>query len=104
MKKVYILVLIALFCSSISRADNPPKVLLDGEEVEIDDLPIIDGPYSTYSLRRLIIAKLLGVDYFWNLQPPLGSGEGYLELAMTTYYDYTSEERSFISKGFACIS
>ena len=96
MKKV-IFILLALLCANISRADNPPKVLLDGEEVDIDNLPIIDGYYSTFSLRRLIIAKLLGVDYFWNLQPPLGSGEGYLELAMTTYYDYTSEERSFIS-------
>ena len=96
MKKV-LFILLALLCANISRADNPPKVLLDGEEVDIDNLPIIDGYYSTFSLRRLIIAKLLGVDYFWNLQPPLGSGEGYLELAMTTYYDYTSEERSFIS-------
>jgi len=98
MKKVYILVLIALFCSSISRADNPPKVLLDGEEVEIDDLPIIDGPYSTYSLRSLIAAKLLGEDYYWDLYPsPLaGDGRGYRELAINTYY-YTSDEEDFIS-------
>ena len=67
MKKV-IFILLALLCANISRADNPPKVLLDGEEVDIDNLPIIDGYYSTFSLRRLIIAKLLGVDYFWNLQ------------------------------------
>ena len=96
MKKVYILVLIALFCSSISRADNPPKVLLDGEEVEIDDLPIIDGPYSTYSLRSLIIAKLLGVDYFWPVFPPLGSGEGYLEILINIYEVFNSEEIDFI--------
>ena len=80
MKKVYIFILLTLLCSSICRAGKPPKLLLDGEEVELNNIPIIDGPYSTYSLRSLIAAKLLGVDYFWPVFPPLGSREGYLEI------------------------
>ena len=99
MKKVYILVLIALFCSSVSRADNPPKVLLDGEEVEINNIPILDGPYSTYSLRGIIIAKLLGLNYYWVLYPsPLAAdGRGYLEVMIYPYEVLTSEQQDFIS-------
>ena len=72
MKKIYIFILLTLLCSSICRADNPPKLLLDGEKVDINNIPIIDGLYSTYSLRSLIIAKLLGVGYFWYVHPPVG--------------------------------
>ena len=96
MKKIYIFILLTLLCSSICRADNPPKLLLDGEKVDINNIPIIDGLYSTYSLRSLIIAKLLGVGYFWYVHPPVGSGQGYLKLEIETYYAYNSEEMDFI--------
>ena len=86
MKKVYCLVFIALLCANICRADNPPKVLLDGEELTLNDMPIIEGPFSTYYFRSLIAAKLLGLDYYYYTFPPVGSGQGYLKLEIESIF------------------
>ena len=97
MKKV-IFIILALFSANICRAGKPPKLLLDGEEVELNNIPIIDGPYSTYSLRTLIAAKLLGLEYFWILYPsPLAAdGRGYLEVYIYPFEVLTSEEEDLL--------
>lgn len=102
MKKIYIFILLTLLCSSICRADNPPKVLLDGEELTLNDMPIIEGPFSTYYFRSLIAAKLLGLDYYYYTFPPVGSGQGYKRIVINRSNIITQEEQSLLDKRLLC--
>ncbi|MBR4590546.1 MAG: substrate-binding domain-containing protein [Bacteroidaceae bacterium] len=60
-----IFIILALFSTNICRADNPPKVLLDGKEITVDEFPIFNGSPCTRPLRFILACKLLGFNYKW---------------------------------------
>ena len=107
MKKVYCLVFIALLCANICRADNPPKVLLDGEELTLNEYPITDGSDSTLPLRFILACKLLGFAYMWNSSPfvqyendaPKNVSFDTRDANSHTSRDLTEDEQNFLDSG-----
>lgn len=58
-----------LFFVQLCRGVENTKGASDLRDMTIANFPILDGSDSTYPLRQILMCKLLGFDYEWQISP-----------------------------------